>query len=64
MVVFRPFISEVIVAKVKSSDEDGIRCSCMTIQGPMPFTYTLPVTMGFFDDIYIPAVYLPQPAAL
>lgn len=26
MVVFRPFTSEVIVAKVKSSDEDGIRC--------------------------------------
>lgn len=26
MVVFRPFASEVILAKVKSSDEDGIRC--------------------------------------
>jgi hypothetical protein len=25
MVVFRPFVSEVILAKVKSSDEDGIR---------------------------------------
>ena len=25
LVVFRPFISEVILAKVKSSDEDGIR---------------------------------------
>jgi DNA-directed RNA polymerase subunit E'/Rpb7 len=25
LVVFRPFTSEVIVAKVKSSDEDGIR---------------------------------------
>ena len=25
MVVFRPFVSEVIIAKVKSSDEDGIR---------------------------------------
>lgn len=27
MVVFRPFASEVILAKVKSSDEDGIRCT-------------------------------------
>jgi hypothetical protein len=26
MVVFRPFVSEVILAKVKSSDEEGIRC--------------------------------------
>lgn len=25
MVVFRPFVSEVMLAKVKSSDEDGIR---------------------------------------
>lgn len=25
MVVFRPFASEVIIAKVKSSDQDGIR---------------------------------------
>ncbi|KAL9713327.1 DNA-directed RNA polymerase III complex subunit Rpc25 [Leucoagaricus gongylophorus] len=46
MVIFRPFISEVVVAKVKSSDEDGIR-----------------LTMGFFDDMYVPAVYLPQPVA-
>jgi len=46
LVVFRPFTSEVIIAKVKSSDEDGIR-----------------LTVGFFDDIFIPAQYLPQPSA-
>ncbi|KAF8240250.1 hypothetical protein L208DRAFT_1352865 [Tricholoma matsutake] len=46
MVVFRPFASEVIVAKVKSSDQESIR-----------------LTVGFFDDIYIPASYLPQPSA-
>ncbi|KAI6023830.1 hypothetical protein PISMIDRAFT_678782 [Pisolithus microcarpus 441] len=46
MVVFRPFASEVILAKVKSSDEDGIRLS-----------------VGFFDDIYVPLGYLPQPSA-
>lgn len=27
LVVFRPFASEVILAKVKSSDEEGIRCT-------------------------------------
>ncbi|KAG6329945.1 hypothetical protein ID866_9144 [Astraeus odoratus] len=47
MVVFRPFSSEVILAKVKSSDEDGIRLS-----------------VGFFDDVYVPLAYLPQPSAL
>ncbi|PBK94801.1 polymerase III polypeptide H [Armillaria gallica] len=46
LVVFRPFTSEVILAKVKSSDADSIR-----------------LTMGFFDDIYIPSIYLPQPSA-
>ncbi|CEL61955.1 DNA-directed RNA polymerase III subunit C25 [Rhizoctonia solani AG-1 IB] len=46
MVVFRPARSEVIIGKVKSSTEDGIR-----------------VTLGFFDDIYIPRDYLPIPSA-
>jgi len=46
MVVFRPFPSEVILAKVKSSDEDGIRLS-----------------VGFFDDMYVPLIYLPEPSA-
>ncbi|KAF9648639.1 polymerase III polypeptide H [Thelephora ganbajun] len=46
MVIFRPFVSEVILAKVKSSDEDGIRLS-----------------VGFFDDMYIPLTYLPEPSA-
>ncbi|KAF8887382.1 RNA polymerase III subunit Rpc25-domain-containing protein [Infundibulicybe gibba] len=46
LVMFRPFASEVIIAKVKSSDQEGIRLS-----------------LGFFDDIYIPAPYLPQPSA-
>ncbi|KAF8605847.1 hypothetical protein BDV93DRAFT_489885 [Ceratobasidium sp. AG-I] len=46
MVVFRPDRSEVIIGKVKSSTEDGIR-----------------VTLGFFDDIYIPRDYLPTPSA-
>ncbi|KAF9029000.1 polymerase III polypeptide H [Hymenopellis radicata] len=46
MVTFRPFTSEVILAKVKSSDAESIRLS-----------------IGFFDDIYVPAIYLPQPSA-
>ncbi|KAK0421845.1 RNA polymerase III subunit Rpc25-domain-containing protein, partial [Armillaria borealis] len=46
LVVFRPFTSDVILAKVKSSDADSIR-----------------LMMGFFDNIYIPSIYLPQPSA-
>jgi len=63
LVVFRPFISEVVVAKVKSSDEDGIRCTFSSLD-PKHLLTRRPVTMGFFDDIYIPAAYLPQPSAL
>ncbi|KAF7370944.1 hypothetical protein MSAN_00728400 [Mycena sanguinolenta] len=46
MVIFRPFASEVILAKVMSSDRHGIR-----------------LTLGFFDDIYVPVAYLPEPNA-
>nr|GAT56602.1 predicted protein [Mycena chlorophos] len=46
MVVFRPFQTEVLLAKVMSSDHNGIRLS-----------------LEFFDDIYVPAHYLPVPNA-
>ncbi|KAJ8698531.1 DNA-directed RNA polymerase III complex subunit Rpc25 [Pleurotus ostreatus] len=46
MVVFRPFPSEIILAKVKSVDAEGMR-----------------LTLGFFDDVYVPSAYLPAPSA-
>ncbi|KAH9039292.1 polymerase III polypeptide H [Lactarius pseudohatsudake] len=46
LTVFRPFPAEVILAKVKSSDENGIQLS-----------------VGFFEDMWIPLVHLPQPCA-
>jgi len=42
-VVFRPFIDEVLIGKVKSCSRDGVH-----------------VSMGFFDDILVPAEYLQQ----
>jgi len=66
MVVFRPFVSEVIIAKVKSSDEEGIRRAFpVSFHGPQRTLISfLPVSVNFFDDLYIPAAYLPQPTAL
>jgi DNA-directed RNA polymerase III subunit RPC8 len=65
MVVFRPFASEVIVAKVKSSDQEGIRRAWVVWRWITLLTFLdSTVTVGFFDDIYIPASYLPQPCAL
>ncbi|KAJ0051829.1 hypothetical protein Pint_03195 [Pistacia integerrima] len=45
LVVFRPFVGEIIAAKLKESDANGLRLS-----------------LGFFDDIYIPSHLLPSPS--
>lgn len=45
MIMFRPFVGEIISAKVKESDANGLRLS-----------------LGFFEDIYVPANLLPDPS--
>lgn len=45
LIMFRPFVGEIIVAKLKESDANGLRLS-----------------LGFFDDIYIPPHLLPSPS--
>ncbi|KAL9431040.1 hypothetical protein AB3S75_026268 [Citrus x aurantiifolia] len=45
LVVFRPFVGEIIAAKLKESDANGLRLS-----------------LGFFEDIYIPSHLLPSPS--
>ncbi|WCJ21632.1 DNA-directed RNA polymerase III subunit rpc8 [Euphorbia peplus] len=45
LVMFRPFVGEIIIAKLKESNKDGLRSS-----------------LGFFDDIYVPANRLLQPS--
>ncbi|EOA38813.1 hypothetical protein CARUB_v10011131mg [Capsella rubella] len=44
IVVFRPFVGEVIAAKFKESDTNGLR-----------------LTLGFFEDIYVPVPLIPTP---
>lgn len=46
LILFRPFVGEILVGKVKSSDAEGIK-----------------VTLGFFDEIFIPASLLQQPCS-
>ncbi|KAK9201563.1 hypothetical protein WN944_016768 [Citrus x changshan-huyou] len=45
LVVFRPFVGEIIAAKLKESDANGLRLS-----------------LGFFEDIYVPSHLLPSPS--
>ncbi|KAH9498395.1 DNA-directed RNA polymerase III subunit RPC8 [Bulinus truncatus] len=44
-VVFRPFVDEILIGRIKSCSKDGVH-----------------VTMGFFDDIIIPADSLQHPS--
>ena len=44
-IVFRPFIREVLVGKVRSCSREGLR-----------------LTVGFFDDIFVPKKYIPTPS--
>lgn len=45
LVVFRPFVGEIITARLKESKAEGLRLS-----------------LGFFDDIYVPAPLMPDPS--
>ncbi|XP_010323226.2 uncharacterized protein [Solanum lycopersicum] len=51
LVVFRPFVGEVISAKLKESNAEGLRCKPRRM-----------LSLGFFDDIYVPAPLLPDPS--
>ncbi|QCE04767.1 DNA-directed RNA polymerase III subunit RPC8 [Vigna unguiculata] len=44
LIMFRPFVGEIITAKLISSDSNGLQLS-----------------LGFFDDIYVPAHHMPYP---
>lgn len=45
MVMFRPYVGEIIPAKLKDSNKKGLQLS-----------------LGFFDDIYIPSYAMPHPS--
>ncbi|XP_019175812.1 PREDICTED: DNA-directed RNA polymerase III subunit RPC8-like isoform X2 [Ipomoea nil] len=45
LIIFRPFRGEVIAARLKESNANGLRLS-----------------LGFFDDIYVPAALMPNPS--
>ncbi|CAN6720197.1 unnamed protein product [Malus baccata var. baccata] len=45
LIMFRPFVGEIISAKLKESTSNGLRLS-----------------LGFFDDIYVPVHLLPSPS--
>ncbi|KAJ0111930.1 hypothetical protein Patl1_03240 [Pistacia atlantica] len=81
LVVFRPFVGEIIAAKLKESDANGLRCFILSTdfllllsllqtyakiptQGWFRRTTLLSmnVSLGFFDDIYIPSHLLPSPS--
>ncbi|XP_071691284.1 uncharacterized protein [Rutidosis leptorrhynchoides] len=45
LIIFRPFVGEIISATLRESKADGLRLS-----------------LGFFDDIYVPELLMPEPS--
>ena len=65
LVVFKPFVSEVLIGKVESSTEEGIRgTNILELLLQVAFVSYFSVSMTFFDDIWIPADNLPLPSTL
>jgi DNA-directed RNA polymerase III subunit RPC8 len=65
LVVFRPFVGEVIVGKVLSCREDGIKgcsSSMLCLASSMTSLVLLTVSLDFFDDITIPTYLLQAPS--
>lgn len=80
--MFRPFVGEVLVGRIKQSDELGIRVRAeqsVWQLSPLPHTrnqsvlscrHTLSpstrqraqITLGFFEDVFVPEHNLQQPA--
>lgn len=59
LVVFRPFVGEILVGWISSCSEDGIKGTFRTLihRAQMDMLTDI-VRMGFFDDIFIPKEYL------
>ncbi len=66
LVVFRPFVSEIIVGTVKDCTEEYVRGVewCFVLLQPANLISIIEVTTGFFDDIIVPQAQLPFPNAL
>ena len=66
---FRPFIGEVLVGRIKSCDQTGLRVRPGFAPPPPPprlLTLRRPpqITLGFFDDVHVPEECLQEPSEL
>ncbi|RVW54943.1 DNA-directed RNA polymerase III subunit RPC8 [Vitis vinifera] len=83
LVMFRPFVGEIITAKLKESDANGLQylgsavesckslsssiveVACLVLKDslvvPCLSEVAFEVSLGFFDDIYIPVHLMPNP---
>lgn len=68
MVVFHPFVGEVLVGKIVGSNKDGLRgkrsfgCAIVLKNLALLCVVCGTVSVGFFSDITIPSYLLQQPA--
>ncbi len=67
MIVFKPFLGEILVGEIKECTQDYIRGKALKIRSVsriIPEILTTLVSIKFFEHIYIPASFLPDPSAL
>ncbi|GER29718.1 DNA-directed RNA polymerase III subunit RPC8 [Striga asiatica] len=64
LVMFRPFVGEVISARLMESTKDGLRFSISEIEldlSQSSINLCLAVSLGFFEDVYVPVPCLNSP---
>ena len=59
LVVFRPFKDEVLLGRISSAKEDGIRSKSIFFHQSLSLL-TVAVRTQFFDEIFVPADKLPE----
>ena len=63
-IVFRPSIGDIICGKIRSCSREGVHGKVLIkiVNKSKPLNFTVPVTLGFFDDIIILPTSLQHPS--
>lgn len=61
-IVFRPFIEEILIGKIRSCSQEGVHGGYNSKDSLFVICYFIPVSLGFFDDILIPPTALQHPS--
>jgi DNA-directed RNA polymerase III subunit RPC8 len=58
MIVFRPFKNEIVTGRITKCTAEGIRGEYLSCQCGTQLKRVVPVSVRFFDDIFVPSTML------